>query len=161
MAERTETWGARMSDSTEPLISNLWFERIEKVASGGLGSVENALRHAAHLLQLTPTPFRDVVRLGIDEEGFEALLDSGDFDTAARHLIGQPTALSVEAEQNEVKFRATISCPILGRAISCSAETVASAILAAWTTCLLGLRSEYGADLLSGPRQLEHKCRAG
>lgn len=153
--------GMRMSDSIEPLVPRLWFERIEKVAGGHLGSVENALRHTAHLLQLTPTPFRNVVRLGIDEERFEALLEAGDFDAAARHLVGQPTALSVQADREESKFRATISCSILGRAISGSGETVASAILDAWTTCLLGLRLEYGADLLCGPRQLEHRCRAG
>jgi hypothetical protein len=150
-----------MSEPIEPLDPSLWFERIEKVAHGHLGTVENALRHAAHLLQLTPTPFRDVVRLGIDEVGFEALLDAGDFDTAARHLVGQPTALSVEADQKEPNFQATIGCSILGRAIRGRGDTVATAILDAWTTCLIGLRSEYGADLLSGPRQLERRFQVG
>ena len=127
-----------MSEPIEPLVPSLWFERIEMVAGGHLGTVENTLRHAAHLLQLTPTPFREVVRLGIDEEGFEALLDAGDFDTAARHLVGQPTALSIDADQGKSKFKATINCSILGRAIRGSGETVAIAVLDAWTTCLIG-----------------------
>ena len=150
-----------MSEPIEPLVPSIWFERIEMVAQGHLGTVENALRHAAHLLQLTPAPFREVVRLGIDEEGFEALLDAGDFDTASRYLVGQPTALSVEPDHEMARFQATIGCSILGRAIRGSGETVATAILDAWTTCLIGLRSEYGADLLSGPRQLERRSQAG
>ena len=99
--------------------------------------------------------------MGIDEEGFEALLDAGDFDTASRYLVGQPTALTVESDQETARFQATIGCSILGRAIRGSGETVATAILDAWTTCLIGLRSEYGADLLSGPRHLELAMRAG
>ena len=149
-----------MNDTIEPLLPSLWFERIEKIAAGHLGRTENALRHAGHLLQLTPLCFRDVVRLGIDEESFEALLEAGDFDTAARYLVGQPTALSVEGDR-EAAFRATISCSILGRAINGSGGTAAEAIVDAWTTCLLGLRSEYGADLIRGSRQLEHGYRAG
>lgn len=150
-----------MSEPIEPLVPSIWFERIEMVAQGHLGTVENALRHAAHLLQLTPAPFREVVRLGIDEEGFEALLDAGDFDTAARHLVGQPTALSIDADQGKSKFKATINCSILGRAIRGSGETVAIAVLDAWTTCLIGLRSEYGTDLLSGLGQLERRFQSG
>ncbi len=150
-----------MDDSIEPLDPSLWFERIEKIASGDLGSVENALRHAAHLLQLTPAPFRDGVRLGSDEAEFEALLDAGSFDAAARRLVGQPTALAVEADHAGAVYRVTMGCPILRRAISGRGKTEASAILDAWTKCLLNLRSEYGADLLSGRRQLEHRFRAG
>ena len=150
-----------MSDFIEPLTPPIWFERVEKIAGGHLGSEENALRHAAHLLQLTPAPFRDVVRLGADEVEFEALLDAGAFDVAARHLVGQPTALSIEPDRAKGAYRATIGCSILGRAISGRGETEASAILDAWTACLLSLRSEYGADLVSGPRQLAHRSRPG
>ena len=150
-----------MSEPIEPLVPSLWFERIEKIANGHLGAVENALRHAAHLVQLAPTPFRAAVRLGVDEKGFEALLDAGDFDNAAHHLIGQPAALSVERNLHQPEYHATINCSILGRAIRGNGETVATAILEAWTTCLLGLRLQYGPDLLSGPNQLERRPLAG
>lgn len=149
-----------MTEHIEPLASALWFQRIEKVANGEMRSVEHALRHACHLLQLTPAPFRHVVRLAIDEDRFEALLEAGDFDTAARHLIAQPTALTVEEDQGEPRVRATISCVILNRAIAGTGDTVASAVLAAWTTCLLALKEEYGADQLSGPGQPEHISRS-
>lgn len=141
-----------MIDRIEPLIPAVWFSRIEKIAKGEMPSMENALRHAFHLLQLTPAPFRHVVRASIDEDDFEELLELGDFDTAARHLIAQPAALSVAEDEPGQTFRATISCVILNRALHGAGDSVAAAVLAAWTTCLLALRTEYGADLL-GPAQ--------
>jgi hypothetical protein len=143
----TESGGA-MTDEIEPLAPALWFRRIEMIARGELGPPERALRHAAHLLQLTPTPLRDIVRMSLEEESFEALLEARELDTAARHLIAQPTALTVKRESSGT-VQAVISCVILKRAIQGSGETVASAVLDAWSTCLLALRDEYGADLLN------------
>ena len=140
--------GGTMTDEIEPLAPALWFRRIETIARGELGTVERALRHAAHLLQLTPGPLRHVVRMSLEEETFEALLDAGDLDTAARHLIAQPTALTVKQEQGG-SVEAIISCVILKRAIHGSGDTVAAAVLDAWTTCLLALRDTYGADLIN------------
>nr|WP_166180942.1 hypothetical protein [Altererythrobacter segetis] len=42
--------------------------RIEMIARGELPGVENELRHASHLLQLTPQAERPAVELSIDEE---------------------------------------------------------------------------------------------
>ena len=141
-----------MTDDLEPLEPELWFRRIEMIARGELPSVENSLRHAAHLLLLTPTPFRHVVRLSLEEDAFEALLEAGEFDTAARHLIARPTALTVNQDGDD-PVRATIKCVILDRTVHVAGDTVATAVLAAWTTCLLALRDEFGADLLSLPDQ--------
>jgi hypothetical protein len=149
-----------MTDDIEPLPPALWFRRIEMIANGELTSVANSLRHAAHLLQLTPRPFRHVVHLSLDEDAFEALLEAEQFDTAARHLIAQPTALSVD-QDSEGSVRAVISCVILGRAIHGTGESVATAVLDAWTTCLLALRTQFGADLLSLPDQPPHIDQSG
>jgi len=149
-----------MPDDIEPLTPALWFLRIQMIASGELGSIENALRHASHLLQLTPTPFREVVRMSLDEGTFEALLEAGEFDTAARHLIAQPTSLSIE-ENADRPFQAVISCVILKRAICGSGDTVATAVLDAWTTCLLALRTEFGTDLVSLSDQPPHTGQSG
>ena len=149
-----------MTGDFEPLDSALWFRRIEMIANGELESVECSLRHAAHLLQLTPRPFRHIVWLSVSEVAFERLLESGDFDTAARHLVAQPTALSVN-EDSGGPVRATISCVILERAIHGIGETVTTAILDAWTTCLLALRAEFGEDLLSLADQDPHRGQSG
>jgi len=138
-----------MTVSIEPLDATLWFRRVEKIAKGDLGGIESSLRHASHLLQLTPLPFRDVVRLAIDEDQFEALLAAGELDQAARHLIAQPTALTVETAGPGLSVRATISCVILNQAISGTGSTVATAVLSAWTTCLLAL--ENGVNEVSDP----------
>lgn len=130
-----------MTEYVEPLDTALWFRQIEKIAGGGFVGMEERLRHASHLLQLTPSAFRDVVRLAVSEERFEELLEAGDLDEAAHHLIGQPTALSVESEPGSERVRAEISCVILNRVIQGTGETVAAAVLDTWTKCLLALRS--------------------
>ena len=139
--------GVRMRGDLHPLDSVLWFQRIEIIASGELG-LENSLRHACHMLQLTPTPFRHVVRRAMDEDSFEALLEEGHLDAAARHLVAQPTALTVDRRPDARMVTAAISCVILKRVIKGTGETEAEAILDAWTSCLLALRVEYGADLV-------------
>jgi hypothetical protein len=139
-----------MNDDIEPLEAALWFRRIEMIARGELPSVENALRHAAHLLQLTPRPFRHLVRLSLGEDAFEALLERGEYDAAARHLVAQPTALVID-QDDDGPVQATISCVILNRVLRGTGDSAAAAILAAWTTCLLALRDEFGADLPSLP----------
>jgi hypothetical protein len=149
-----------MTDDISPLAPALWFRRIEMIAGGELRSVEHSLRHAAHLLQLTPTPLRQHVRLSLDEDGFEALLEAGEFDTAARYLVAQPTALSIDQEPSG-PIRAVISCAVLNRAIHGRGETVAAAVLNAWTSCLLSLRAEFGADLISLEDQPPHIAQSG
>jgi hypothetical protein len=139
-----------MNDDIEPLEAALWFRRIEIIAEGELPSVENALRHAAHLLQLTPRPFRRLVRLSLEEDAFETLLERGEYDTAARSLVAQPAALVVD-QDGDGAVRATISCAILDRVLHGTGDTAASAILAAWTTYLLALCDEFGTDLPSLP----------
>ena len=131
-------------DHIEPLEPELWLEQIEAIARGDLG-LEQSLRHACHLLQLTPTPFREVLHLAVAEIRFEDLLTAQDYDAAARHLIASPTALSVDSANQE--FSATISCVILGQVIRGTGSSQATAILSAWTTCLLALKSAYNADL--------------
>ena len=143
-----------MADNIEPLEPALWFDRIEMIARGQVGGIENSLRHAGHLLQLTPTSFREVVHMSLDVDSYEALLE------AARNLIAQPTALSVELD-SKGPVQAVISCVILNRAIRGEGDTVATAVLAAWTTCLLALRTEFGADLVSLGDELGHKGQSG
>lgn len=139
-------WGEGMVHYLEPLDSALWFRRIELIASGKLSSVESSLRHASHLLQMTPEALRPKVALSIGEESFEALLSAAEFDIAARHLVAQPTALSID-EPGANLITATIRCSVLNRTIRGRGKTVAEAVLDAWAACLLAVRSQYGSDL--------------
>lgn len=150
-----------MTEHIEPLDSELWFRQIEKIAQGHLAGMEQSLRHASHLLQLTPLRFREVVRLAVEEEAFETMLSSGDFDTAARHLIAQPAALAIEDHDGGRSFRATISCVILNRTIGGSGSTVAAAVLSAWTTCLLALESDERAAGVTDPARARHTDQFG
>lgn len=134
-----------MQDDIEPLPPDLWFERIEMIATGQLGSTENALRHALHLLQLTPHQFLPREYGNIDEESYEALLEAGDLDAAARRLIAAP-ALTVSATSSAEGVEVAIGCRILNQTIVGRGDSVAAAILHGWTECLFALRSEFGSS---------------
>lgn len=131
----------------EPLDAALWFKRIALIANGGLDSVESSLRHAAHLLEMTPEELRPFVGLAVDPESFEALLERGDLDTAARCLVAQPTALSFEGENGADLIRATIQCVALNKKVHGIGASVAKSVLNAWTTCLLSLKAQNAGDL--------------
>lgn len=132
-----------MQDEIQPLPADLWFARIEMIANGELVSTENALRHALHLLQLTPKQFRPRKYGMIDEERYEALLEAGDLDAAARCLVSAPT-LTLSASSTAAGAEVAIGCRTLNRTILGKGDSVAAAILQAWTECLLTLRSQFG-----------------
>lgn len=133
--------GEAKREEVEPLPRKLWLARIERIAGGRLATLENALRHASHLLELAPPEFGEFVHPGIGEEQFEALLARRDFDAAARHLVAQAAALRVQAEEHGARVVASISCAKLGRVICGSGPCPASAILDAWASYVLAVGS--------------------
>jgi hypothetical protein len=98
-------------------------------------------RHAAHLAQLAPRTFRKHVGLATNEDAFEALLDSGELDAAALFLL--PSPFNVERDANGVSMSAATKCALLNCAFNGNGETIADAVLGAWTTCLLALAAEF------------------
>ena len=137
-----------MQEDIEPLPADLWFERIEMIANGELASTESALRHALHLLQLSPPECRPSGYVAIDEERYETLLEAGDLDAAARCLLWAPT-LTVNATSTAGGVEVSLGCKSLKRTIVGKGDSVATAILQAWTKCLLTLRSKPGSSCLS------------
>lgn len=140
-----------MCGSIEPLAPALWFQRIVVISTGELDSLENSLRHAAHLVRLAPVPFRRVVLPILGEREFGALLGAGDLETAAQHLVVPPASLIVEPGGDGPRSRAAIACNILKRPVTGRGSTLAEAILEAWANRLIMLRLEFGLDLEEGP----------
>ena len=140
-----------MCMNIEPLATGVWFQRVAVIAGGELGSIENSLRHAAHLVQLAPIAFRRVMPPILDEDAFEALLEAGDYDTAARQLFVTPTTLLIETSVDERPLRAVIGCAILKRPVDGTGESAAAAMLDAWAKWLVTLRLEFGSDLDDDP----------
>lgn len=134
-----------MTHEIEPLEASLWFARIELIARGGLGTVENSLRHAGHLMQLAPVSFRPAAQWVADERAFEALLDAEDFDSAARCLV-DPEQLALRAPNGRAAA-ARIACPLLDRVIDGVGGTIAAAVLDAWAKRLLALRDACGGEV--------------
>lgn len=148
-----------MAAMSEPLEARLWFGRVKKIADGEIPEIERALRHAFHLLQLIPNEFRHIVRLQIEEDELEALLDAGDFDGAARQLLANPTALGVRENEPE-RTSAVISCPILKRTMEGEGDSIASAILGAWTNAFLAIEKEVAPSLLNPTDQPQPGCQS-
>ena len=132
----------------EPLPAELWFDRIEMIGRGELGPTENALRHAFHLLQLTPHEFRPREYGMIDETDYEALLEAGDLEGAAGRLVAAPT-LIVVTESCAEGVEAVIRCRKLNKTVLGTGDTPAAAILQAWAKCLCELREELGPNRFS------------
>jgi len=87
----------------------------------------------------------------LDEDAFEALLEAGDYDTAARQLFVTPTTLLIETSVDERPLRAVIGCAILKRPVDGTGESAAAAMLDAWAKWLVTLRLEFGSDLDDDP----------
>ena len=135
-----------MGKSIEPLAAALWFQRIAVIADGQLGNIENSLRHAGHLLQLAPLSFRHVLGAIADEDSFEALLEKGDFDAAARQLFGPTATVRVGPGTGASMPRAAVDCAILKRTVEGSGDTPAEAMVNAWARWLVSLRLELGPE---------------
>jgi hypothetical protein len=137
-----------MSEDIEPLSAELWFDRIGMIARGELGPTEYALRHAFHLHQLTPREFRTPEYGTLDEPAYEALLEAGDLEMAARRLLAAPT-LTVSTQPRSDGVEATIKCSTLHKLVSGTGNTTAAAILQAWTNYLSELKEEFEMSRLS------------
>ncbi len=87
----------------------------------------------------------------LDEDRFEGLLESGDFNTAARQLFASPTTLLIETGTGDEPVRAVIGCAILERRIDGTGDQPAAAILSAWANWLVALRLAFGVDLDDDP----------
>ena len=129
----------QMRWSEHPLEADIWFQRIEMIRNGELPSTENALRHALHLLQLTPHELRPRERPDIDEEGYEGLLVAGEFEQAARVLVSAPT-LSVTTTPAGDCVRVGVKCSAMNHTLFGEGPTVADAILQVWSEYLLLLQ---------------------
>lgn len=136
-----------MPEAIEALPPSLWFERIEMVANGELRCTESALRHALHLLQLSPPQFRPREYGSIDEASYEGLLDAGHFEAAARCLVATFT-ISVSVPSATGEIQAAVSNNAMSTMIHGKGISAAAAILQAWAHSLLALRSEPKLSLV-------------
>lgn len=154
------------SQGIEPLEPELWFQALERLsrrlAASNDNDVESMLRHALHLAQLTPGPLKGVVRCEIGEEAFEEFLARGAFDAAAIALIGSPMcyelSCTLDAGHRVIDARAWIPSQT-AQPSPAAGECVASALLGAWTGCLVALRRRSLASEAPVLHQFPHKAR--
>ena len=127
----------------EPLDAELWFSALNQLdqrrkLENGSG-LERQLRLAYLLQQLAPRPLRERTRPTCDERAYEALLESGAYESASRALVGPPFLYTIRILA-EHAVEAAVRMPGDGAAILVCAAEPASALLGAWLGCLQGLR---------------------
>lgn len=153
------------SSDIEPLEPELWFQAIErlsnKISASDDNDVPSMLRHALHLVQLTPGPLRGTVRCEISEENFEEFLECGALASAATALIGSPMCYAIDCDlragMRVIEAKAWLSGQA-ARPQGVSGDSVAAALLGAWTGCLIALRRRSLAPEDSVPHQFPHKA---
>ena len=129
-------------DSIEPLGLGSWFasvRRLSELASAGRVTTGSALRHAYHLVQLTPYSLRSSVAAALSERAFEDLLEAGVHDVAAQALAGSPAGLALVRQPGSKAVFAEVRFPD-GRGLGCGqGRTIAQAILQAWCHAAIAL----------------------
>jgi hypothetical protein len=158
----TQTEG---SDDIEPLEPDLWFRALERLSNRIVASdnndVASTLRHAFHLVQLTPGPLKGVVRCELAESAYEQFLECGAFASAAAALIGSPmcyeVACGLRAGSRVIEAKAWLPGQT-GRPAVVSGDSLSSALMGAWAACLVGLRRRSLAPEDSTLHQFPHKA---
>lgn len=120
-------------DDIEPLEFGAWFCRISHVSSWPIhetDTLERALRHSFHLVQLAPLALRPVINCAVSEDEFEALLDEGD-------QLGAATALICDASWPKAGLTrngAPAAGGFAGEPMRCGRATTPLDIFARWLT---------------------------
>jgi hypothetical protein len=149
------------SHNAEPLEPELWFNALarlaqrQRAASGG--NPESMLRHAFHLAQLTPGPLRGIVRCELCEDDFGVLLEHAAFDAAAIALVGLPLCFAIRGTAGGGRRLVTAEVTFSDQQEQPSAatcQTVAGALVGAWSLCLVDLRQRSLQDPLRSPRRV-------
>jgi len=154
------------SQDSEPLEPELWFSALErlskKLSASNDNDVESMLRHALHLLQLTPGPLKGLVRCEIGEEAFEQFLEQGAFDSATLALVGAPMCYEMSSTLNGgerlIEARAWLPGQS-GQPSAASAQSLAVALLGAWSACLVALRRRSLESADATLHQFPHTAR--
>lgn len=126
-------------DSIASLDADLWFERLRVIMRGELRSLENSLRHAFHLAQLTPVQFRNSIRLTVDDDSFEALLEAGNLEGAAACLLAALVLVTRIRTRNAVQFETSVYGRDRSARFVGHGTCAGSAALACWLSYLSSL----------------------
>lgn len=123
-------------DDIEPLEFGAWFSRISQVSSWPIqetDTLERALRHSFHLVQLAPLALRPVINCAVAEDEFEGLLDDGD-------QVGAATAFICDASWPKAEFTrhgGPAAGGFVGKRMQCGRATTPIDIFARWLSSVM------------------------
>jgi hypothetical protein len=125
-------------DDIEPLEPGHWMRRIRQLATWPLdddANLERALRHAFHLVQLTPRPLRHIIHCTSGEVEFEALLQTRAFEAAVFRLVGNRTPYNLSKSSDELGVTAEVWYPDQYSRCSATDRSAPLALFRAWLEC--------------------------
>lgn len=146
----------------EPLEPAMWFGAIAKLEQRRIRSAEiefdRLLRHAYHLLQLTPRPLRSIIRSELSETQYDVLLGARALESAAMGLIGQPMRYGL-VRLIAGHFEAKVWLTDSAEPTSVHSTFVASALLGAWAQTIVAMDTRSADLQVSNPHPALHKAR--
>jgi hypothetical protein len=127
-------------EDIEPLEPELWLDRLRTLAAGKSRTTEDlerALRHAYHLIKLTPRPLRHLIRCKLDEAEFEALMIARAWDSAALALACEPLGLRVNRAPGTETIEVEVYNPYDPSSQLRTGASLATALFEAWLAYLI------------------------
>lgn len=129
--------------------------------------LSRALRHAFHLVQLTPRSFRHLVNCSLSEDQFEQLLHVGAELPAALALSGQQLGYELQRTGGGDAVKASVLAPAAAQRFSFVSHSPAAALFTCWLDHLLWISETASRMQLihpvphryrseRRPRQMEH-----
>ena len=143
---------AKQPTRIESLDATIWLEAIRGLSADVMTlpdepSTDRLMRRAYHLSLLAPDPFWRFFAAPIDEEAFEASIESGDPGESLDQLINP--ALLVETAKPDGKFEATVRVSELDLVGRGAGSDQTRAVLTAWCDCIVLMHSELERMLAS------------
>lgn len=143
-----------MPQNSEPLDPETWFNQIERVAKTlsemDGESPDACIRRAFHIANLAPAPLRPFVKITLEEEVLERLLECGAYASAVVSLLHRDMGLTIARLPTSQEYRADVSLPHEEASGKGQHDSLEKAVLEAWAKCLLALREAASTPIDQG-----------
>ena len=133
--------GRRKMTEIEALDRNTWERALTELSGRSVKGecISRSLRHAFHLVQLTPSSLTHVVRCSLNEAKFENLLETEAFGEAALALLGDRLDYSLSHSASAGDVFAKVWYSEYQERCERTRDSAAAALFTAWMGCILSV----------------------
>ena len=155
--------GANERGTIATLAPDLWFGRLWTLAGRletGQTGLEEALRHAFHLVQIAPGPFSEIVECELSEVAYESYLGKGAFDAAATALTSS-AYLEISVEVPDGYFVVVVRSDLFDVNARVAGQHREETLLRSWIEALLAIEDAAKAEGFNRPYQDPRRPQSG